>query len=136
MRAARIVCLVLLTLLLTKSLVAQVPSPMPLRTGLTMGAYTLRFDLKTKPPLPRMQWSQDREFATKAEAKSREFAAPFGSPWAVWRSRLPAEDSVCYTARSYLYARAGRRSDVTIPVGYRVCTPSARFQVRSADLPR
>jgi hypothetical protein len=51
-------------------------------------------------------------------------------------SRRHASDEVCYTARSYLYARESRDSDVTVPVGYRMCTPSAKFQVKSADLPR
>ncbi|MBZ5567065.1 MAG: hypothetical protein LAN64_04350 [Acidobacteriia bacterium] len=49
---------------------------------------------------------------------------------------MPAEeDNVCYTVRSYFYARASRDSDVTVPVGYSVCTPSSKFQVKGADLP-
>jgi hypothetical protein len=48
--------------------------------------------------------------------------------------RRPAD--VCYAMRSYLYARASRDSDVTIPVGYRVCTPSAQFEMKGADLRR
>jgi len=135
MRAARIVSLVLFTLLSSLPLVAQLGiNPAYPDSGVPLTAYARKFNLVPKPPLPQMQWSQDRAFATKTQVKSREFAAPLEM---VSRLRRPiSDDSVCYTARTYLYARAGRHSDVTMPVGYRVCTPSAKFQVKSADLSR
>jgi hypothetical protein len=134
MRAARIVSLVLLTLWLTIPAVAQLPGTVVPRTGLTEGAYTLQFDLRTRPPVPEMQWTKDLDFRTQAATTPPEFAVPLGVRARVLRES--PDDSVCYTARSYLYARPSRHSDVTIPVGYRVCTPSAKFQVKSADLPR
>jgi hypothetical protein len=48
---------------------------------------------------------------------------------------LDEGQAVCYTIQSYLFTRESRHSDVTRPDGYRVCTPSAKFQVKSADLP-
>ena len=134
MRAARIVSLVLFTLVATLPGVAQLLNQALPSTGLTQHAYSLKLDFKAKPPVPALEWSQDSAFATTPVEPTREFA----SPLVIGRrsDRLPDDDSVCYTARSYLYARASRHSDVTMPVGYRVCTPSAKFQVKSADLPR
>ena len=44
------------------------------------------------------------------------------------------DDKLCYTARSYRYAREERGSDATVPVGYTTCTPGKKFELKSADI--
>ena len=136
MRAARIVPFVLFILVSAIPGVAQLlwTSPVGQRSGVPFSVYARRFTLPAKPDTPRFQfqWSRDPTFATKPLPKMRRFTAPFVG---VRRGRpitAEEEDNVCYTVRSYRYARASRDSDVTTPVGYTVCTPSAKFQVKSA----
>jgi hypothetical protein len=39
-------------------------------------------------------------------------------------------DSVCYTMRSYIVARENRDSDSTKLVGYSICQPSSKYELR------
>lgn len=129
MRAARSVALVLFVVVAAISGVAQ-------RSGVPLSVYARRFTLPAKPDTPRFQfqWPQNPTFATQPPPKMRRFNVPFVGARRV--RPVPAEeDNVCYTVRSYFYARASRDSDVTVPVGYSVCTPSSKFQVKGADLP-
>jgi hypothetical protein len=130
MRAARTVTLVLFILLSAIPGVAQ-------GSGVPLSVYARWFDVTAKPDTPqsRLQWSHDPTFATQPLPKMRRFAVPF--VMARRGQRVPAEDedNVCYTVRSYLVARESRDSDVTLPVGYRTCTPSSKFGVKRADLP-
>ena len=102
---------------------ASAPTSIPQNgSSASVGPRSFSFEQSPGPPL---------DFSTQPQSQPRRF-----SVGQRLRSALPRPDDVCYTARSYLYARESRDSDVTVPVGYRVCTPSAKFQVKSADLPR
>ena len=76
---------------------------------------------------------QSPDISSRPESQPRSFSLTRR-----FRQRLPIDDgqAVCYTIQSYLVTRESRDSDVTMPVGYRVCTPSTKFQVKSADMPR
>lgn len=39
-------------------------------------------------------------------------------------------DKVCYTMRSYIVARESRGSDSTKPVGYSICQPSSKYELK------
>jgi hypothetical protein len=39
-------------------------------------------------------------------------------------------DKVCYTMRSYIVARENRDSDSTKPVGYSICQPSSKYELK------
>lgn len=96
------------------------------------------------PMLRDLAMSPSRKSEPRKFSLAPEIAAPSDSPAQPARRRFSFprvvvrrhSDEVCYTARSYLYARESRHSDVTRPVGYRVCTPSSKFEMKSAELPR
>ena len=100
MRAARSVALVLFVVVAAISGVAQ-------RSGVPLSVYARRFTLPAKPDTPRFQfqWPQNPTFATQPPPKMRRFNVPFVGARRV--RPVPAEeDNVCYTVRSYFYARA------------------------------
>jgi|ERR1700678_190366 hypothetical protein len=46
-----------------------------------------------------------------------------------------ADDTLCYSMRSYKVARDDPRSDSTHPTGYSTCQPAARFRTYSIKQP-
>jgi hypothetical protein len=53
----------------------------------------------------------------------------------IYKRDAQADDTLCYSMRSYKVARDSSASDATHPAGYSTCQPAARFRTYSIKQP-